>query len=336
MGRRTRALGFLVTVVFLALVVSRVNVDEVGDAFRHADYRYVVPAVLCTVASYLLRTQRWRIILSPVQRTPWNVAFPVLMIGFMANNVLPVRMGELVRAHVLGRRALLSRSFSLATIVVERVCDGVMLVLILLLVSSRIAVGARGEQVEFVAALVFGAVLLGVVGMLLRQDLVLRVVGAASSVLPHRLQNRVGAMAEAFILGFRAFQHGRAMLGIALLSVAVWCVEATSYYVLMIGFGIGAAPLERVLAAALVMALVNLGSLIPSAPGYVGTFQFFAVAALAPFGVAPGLALSFAVVSHLTQYLLVTTVGLLFMWKENLSLGGISHAEPIGNETSAG
>lgn len=324
---RAKVLGFVLTFVFLGLVLWKTDLKELGAAFRSANYVYVVPAALCTFGSYVLRTVRWRRILAPTKRIPFLDLFPVLMIGFMANNVLPARLGEVVRAYTLGRKENLSKSLSFATIMLERLLDGLTLVAFLALLSLAVPLPGWGVEIAYFASAVFFAAALGVIVLLLQESLAHRAIALALRPLPSRLAASIASKADAFILGLHALRRKRAVLVLLAFSAVIWSVETSSYSLVLSGFNLRLAPRETILAALMMLVVVNLGIMLPSAPGYVGTFQFFAILALGIFGVQHELALSIAIVAHGVQYVLVTGLGLVFFWHENLSLRGFRRIE---------
>jgi len=173
---KTKLLGFLLTFIFLGLVLWQTNLSELGGALSSANYLYVIPAAFCTLISYILRTIRWRRILLPTRSIPARRLFPVLMIGFMANNVLPARLGEFVRAYSLGQKESISKSLSFATIMLERLLDGVTLVVILALISLSVPLQDWGAEIAYIACAVFLAAAIGVVALLVREDLARRLI----------------------------------------------------------------------------------------------------------------------------------------------------------------
>jgi uncharacterized protein (TIRG00374 family) len=324
---KTKILGFALTFVFLGLVLWKTDLNELGQALRSANYLYVAPAVLCTFTSYVLRAFRWRRILAPTKRIPFGELFPVLMIGFMANNVLPARLGEFVRAYQLGRKENISKTLSFATIMLERLLDGIILVLILALLSLALPLPGWGAEIAYLASAVFLAAAVGVIAILLREDLARRIIHLVMQPLPSRLAGLVAEKAGAFILGLHALRRKRAVLALLAVSVVIWCVEMSSYLLVLSGFGPVLKPNAPVLAAFLTLVVVNLGIMIPSGPGYVGTFQAFAILALGYFGVQHELALGIAIVAHSVQYILVTGLGLVFFWHEHMSFRAIQRVE---------
>lgn len=311
-------LGFLLTLIFGGLALYRLDLREVGSALLEANYLFVVPALLVTSCGYLLRAARWRVILLPSKEVSAGRVFPPLIIGFAVNNLLPARMGEFARAYLLGEKEEISKSLSFATVVVERVLDGLTLIFSLFLVSLLFALPGWGRKMGLFSLLFFGGALAFLFLLLYGREQTLRVVKRLAT--PLDLADRATQVADSFVEGVEALRRRHLIPSLVLLSTLVWSCETTSYLLLTLAFPISLSPLTRVVAAVFVMVVANLGVLIPSSPGYIGTFHFFAMSALAVFGAARETALSYAVVSHGMQYLLVTGLGLLFLWRENLSL----------------
>lgn len=335
--RRRRAgilLGIFLTLVFLALALHNIDPSKVVVALVNMDYRYVGLALLCTFSGYLLRATRWKIILAPAKDISTRSLYPVLMIGFMANNLLPLRVGELARAYLLGRKEAMSKSLALATIVVERVFDGLTLVFFLVIVVLAFPLPAWGQQMAYLSLLIFGIALLVLVLLLYREGWALGVVSFLVRPLPSSLANRLQGMSRSFILGVTALRDRRGIAGLVLSSLSVWILELSSYYLLTWALPLALPPSGRLGAAILVMVATNMGSLIPSSPGYVGPFEYFGVLALVAFGVEKELALSYTIVSHAMQYIMVTVVGLLSLSLEGLTLASIGE-KAVGTRSEA-
>jgi uncharacterized protein (TIRG00374 family) len=326
--------GIVVTLIFLGLALYNIDLRKVATALARTDYRYVGLALLCTFIGYLLRTVRWQVILTPAKHITLRRLYPVLMIGFMANNVLPLRIGEFARAYLLGRREAISKSLALATIVVERVFDGLTLIFFLVIVSLAFPLPAWGRQMEHLSLLIFGTALLGLVLSIYRQDWVVGVVSFLTRPLPASLANRLHGMVASFTSGITALRDLRGTAGLALSSLLVWILELSSYYLLTWAVPLTLSPDRRLAAAILAMVATNMGSLIPSSPGYVGPFEYFGTLALVAFGVEKELALSYTIVSHAMQYILVTGIGLLSLWSEGLTLASID-AKAVGPQGEA-
>jgi uncharacterized protein (TIRG00374 family) len=312
----------LMTVVFVILVFKNVEWGKIVAALRTANYLYLAPAVLMTLTGYLVRTLRWQIILAPTKRISFSSAFAVLMVGFTANNLLPARIGELVRAYALGRKEHLSKSLSLATIVVERVFDGVTIMGFLAALSLVYSLPSWGQVLARGGALVFGTAMIGIILLLFQETLTLRLLDAILRPFPARLGRAVQRIARFFIEGLHALRSGRSLAMIILLSILVWSLEASAYLMLVMGFHLPIEGVNRAYAAIFLLTVVNLGNIVPAAPGYAGSFEFFAIQALTTFssGVTAEMALALAAVAHAYQYVMVTGLGLFFLWRMGLSL----------------
>jgi len=173
---------------------------------------------------------------------------------------------------------------------------------------------------------VFAAASGGIVSLLVSDSWARRLTTLVLRPFPAAVETWAHRRLDGVLVGLDALRSPATLLPAAMISVTVWTCEAISYYVLMRAFAV---PLEGgalVTAALFLLAVVNLGIMLPSAPGYVGTFQFFAVTALAAFGVQKEMALGLALVSHGMQYALVTSIGLAYMLRDQLSLRAAAQA----------
>jgi len=312
-------IGLVLTVVFLVLALQRVDLGGFVDELRGVNYGWLVPSAICTLLGYLLRTVRWRIILSGAARAPLRTLFPVLIMGFATNNLLPGRLGEFWRAYLLGRKRNVPKTFALASVVVERVFDGLTLIALLAIVSTVIQLPERGREVELLAAAVFAAATLGVIVLLWKPALVQVPLRRVLQALHNGLSVWIEERFEAFVDGLEPLRRPPVLGLAALLSAGVWTAEASSYLFLARGVNLGLSSAIELPAIILAVVIINLGIMIPSGPGYVGTQEFFGTAALAVVSANPQAALALIVVSHVLQYTLVTGLGLVFFAREQIS-----------------
>jgi len=331
------ALVALFSLTFLVLALYNLDLAQMIQALTTANYLVLGPATLITLLGYGLRTVRWQAILYPSleagPRPGWRRLFPVLIIGFAANNVLPFRAGEFVRAYVLGRREGISASLSLATVALERVLDGLTLVFYLLVAAFLVPLPDWGPQVILMAGILFGGAL-GSLGLLFFQEpLALRLLDVGLRPWPAGVRCRARGLVEAFIAGLRSLRGGRELLFIAGLSVIAWACEIAAYTCLILGFDLPLTTCHRLAAGTLTMVVVNLGNLIPSAPGYVGTFEAAGRLAISAFpAVSPAAGFGVILVSHAMQYILITALGFACLWQMGLSLGQLQRAREGGAE----
>jgi uncharacterized protein (TIRG00374 family) len=243
--------------------------------------------------------------------------FSVILMGFAVNNVLPFRLGELVRTFVLRNSDGVPIAATLASILLERVLD--VLVLCLLLGFAALVVPFDGWLAALgsvawlgIACGCLGLVLLFVVPRRWLRRLMDGTVAAAG-----RLSEKLGRLVESFRGGMRAVETPGAMTVVGALSLACWIAELGLYYLLMIGFGFNSGVLSLVAG----MVAANLATVLPSSPGYVGTFDVPLQSVLADsFGVATSLASSFTLFVHAALLVPVTIVGLVLLSREDLSI----------------
>lgn len=323
MGKYGRIVGgLLLTGFFLWLALRNVDIAAIRDALRHASYGYLVPAALFCLCGYVLRTWRWQRILIPTKDIPFPRLFPVLMSGFAANNLLPARVGEFVRAFLLSREEGVKPSLALATIVVERVCDGLTLIALMaltLLFAPIPVTDAKLQAVELAAALIFGAATLALLALLFFPRPILAAIRACLRPVPPRFAARVTGLLDAFIDGLDALRSPAAVARLAGLSALVWLCEGATFACVLLAFPIGLTRGEWLAATTFLLVFVNLGIMIPAAPGYVGTYQLFAKLALGAFAVAQAAAVALSFVAHALQYTLITGLGLLCLWRLGFS-----------------
>ena len=335
MGGKTRLLGIAITLLCLGLAFYRVDLRDLVGALAGADYLLVAPAILLWLIGYVARTLRWRTILAGSSAGSLFELFGVLMVGFATNNLLPARLGELARAYLLRRRTGLRKTFVLASIFLERVFDGLALVAVIVVLSTLVELPGWGREVELGAAILFVGVAVGVSMLLYRHDLAARIVAYVARPLPRRIGTFAVGAFGAFVHGLSSMRSPGVVAGTSLLSVVVWGIEWAAYVLVASAFNLGLSPIQLAAACAFMMVVVNLGIMLPAAPGYVGTFQFFAVSALAVWGVPREPALAVAIVAHLAQYVLVTGIGLAFFGREHVSLRTVADASRESGEGDA-
>lgn len=312
-------IGLVLTVVFLVLALQRVDLAGFVEELRGVNYVWLVPSALCTLIGYLLRSVRWRVILSGPARAPLTTLFPVLIMGFAINNLLPGRLGEFWRAYLLGRKRNVPKTFALASVVVERVFDGLTLIALLAIVSTFIQLPERGREVELLAEVVFATATLGVIVLVWKPAIVQVPLRRVLQPIHGRFASWVEERFTGFVDGLASLRHPQVLLLATALSAGVWLAEAGSYVVLSRGMRLGLPSTIEVPGIILAVVIINLGIMIPSGPGYVGTLEFFGTTALGFVGANPQAALALIVVSHVVQYTLVTGLGLVFFAREHLS-----------------
>jgi len=293
-------LGSAVSVVALALVLRSVDLERTVDVLRSAAPGWIAVAAGFITADVLVRAVRWRRLLAPIRAVGYRPMLGYLLVGYLANNVLPARLGELVRSHYLGDREGISRTTTLGTVVVERVVDTAVVV----------AIAAVGILVLNVRGVVTDAVTVGVA------IVALLVVALAVGIAAHRLPGaeavarragrwpRVGDLATKLRDGLAVAGRPRTLVEALVLSAVAW--GATLLAFAAAGQAVGMEL--RIGEAALLSSGVALASAIPSGPGYLGTYELAAVKIAEALGVPVDPAFAMALLVH-ASILIVTSAG---------------------------
>lgn len=329
-------LGLIVSAAFLWLALRQLKLEEVFNILRAANYAWLLPGVAVYFVAVAARTWRWQALLKPLKVVSVRRLFPVVVIGYMGNNIYPARIGELLRAYVLRHNEQISISSSLATIVVERIFDGLVVLLFVFLVlpsaqaqwdlpESMRALIAAGSLLFFAALVVFLA-------LATRPGMASRVYGfLIVRLLPHRLRAPVGGLLDRFVMGLSALRDFRQVLVIFLITLVVWLVETATYWLVMHAF-----PFEVPFTTLMLMnGVANLVTTIPALPGYVGTFDLPAIAVLVAFGVDPEIATSYTLVLHAVLWLPITLLGLFYMVRQSLRWSDIARAADLKDARAA-
>lgn len=309
-------IGLAVSGLFLYLVGKHVDVSKVQDALRSADYRYLPLAVLLTFVTNLFRAYRWKWVLKPIQRIGVLSLFSGVAIGYMTNNLLPARLGEIVRAHIMGTKEGISRSTTLATILVERIFDGLTLLFFLGLMSLSFPFPGWIHQAGIVSGLIFVSALGGLYFVMAQNNFRSWVEGVLRVWVPGVVADRIKKLTQSFLAGLVVLRRQQDIVRVFFASVAIWLVEALTYDMIVLAFGIQLPFYVSVLS----VVIVNLGIMIPAGPGSIGTFEFFAMYVLALFAIESHVALSIAIVLHAILFIPITVVGMFCFWKENFGL----------------
>ena len=309
-------LGFAISFVFLYFAFRGQDFDQIWESLKQAQYIWLLPALTAYFLGVMVRSVRWHYLLRAVQIIPARRLFPIVVIGYMANDVLPLRAGEVVRSYALSARFGVRKSAALATIAIERVFDGLTMLLFMLVASLSIALTSDLRAVALIATVLFPLLMIVLVAFVVSPRLRDWSVDLAVRWLPGRAGPRVQRMAHSFFDGLGILRRRQDLVSVALASILAWLFEASMYLLIAEGFNLDISPS----AVVMVTAVANLATLIPSSPGYVGPFETGVLLVLVgALGIDRALALSYAVVVHAALYFPVTLLGLVYWWRESFS-----------------
>lgn len=317
-------LGFLISFIFLFLALRGQDFNQIWESLRAADYVWLLPAVAAYFVGVGVRAIRWDYLLRSVLRVSPVQLFPIVVIGYMANNVLPLRAGELVRSYTLSSRYKVRKTASLATIAVERLFDGLTMLLFIVVASISVAMTRDLRNVVYLAAALLIVVTISLLILVFAPAFRDRLLFWLVNRLPHSIGVRMQRMVGSFIEGLGILRRKGELLSVLLTSVLAWLCEASMYLLIAQGFNLDLTVPEVLM----VTAVANLATIIPSSPGYIGPFEAGVLLVLSgALGFPREVALSYAIVVHAALYFPVTALGFVFWWRESLSWSKLRAAE---------
>jgi uncharacterized protein (TIRG00374 family) len=299
------AVGVVISVAAILFVIRSVDLGHVVEAMARAQPLTLAATVPLFAAGIALRSYRWqRLLPTRGRRVPVRRIVPVLLVGYLGNAVLPARLGEPIRAYLLARREQMSASEVLGTAVLERIIDLSVLAVMAFAGAWLIAAPAWAVQLTAIAAL--GATTIVVVLALVDLVPLMRSVRSRVGSESGQGVDRLLAPIERFARGIGAEHRRRPVAEAALISFPIWLVDSAICVVVAVALGIELSPA----AAVLVIGIGALGTSVPSAPGYLGTYELAVSAAAGAVGVPATSALALAVLLHAASLIPVAIGGL--------------------------
>jgi uncharacterized protein (TIRG00374 family) len=309
--------GVAVSVLALALIVYLVDFQRLADALRGANYALIALLFLVTLIWLLVRGMAWRALLQ--NKASFAQVFLTLNEGYLLNNVLPLRLGEVGRAFLLSRKARLGFPQVLSTVIIERALDLGYAAGVLLGTLPFVVGGAFAKQAAVTAGVLVLAGLLALHLLARNQDWAMRQIEHLSARVPV-LQRLAGSrQIESFFDGLAALVDVRRFLTVLFWITLNWTFSVLQFFVLVRAFF----PQAPLLWGAFTLGAMAFGVAAPSSPGAVGVMEAAIIGALALFGVDPSTGLAIAVTAHLTNYLLTGAIGGYALVHDGLSLSSI-------------
>ncbi|MDD4052435.1 MAG: lysylphosphatidylglycerol synthase transmembrane domain-containing protein [candidate division Zixibacteria bacterium] len=324
MTERTKKLlmqlaGLAISVGFLIYLFYKVDFRALGGALKGANYWWLIPNIILIMVTMVFRAFRWDHMVRPIKKISFSRLFSITMIGFMANNVLPFRLGEFVRAYSLSEREHVSKSASLATIFVERIVFdllalliifGIVLVISPLQMMPEIKMGAIVTIITAMVGLVLAIYLSS------RGERESHVLKAILKIFPARSRPTIEAVVARFATGMDFMRDWRCVFWTTFHTFMIWIIMGLSNYFVLLAFG-WHLPLT---ASFVILVVVSILIMVPASPGFVGVYHYGTLLSLGIYGIGKEEALSCALVMHATQYLVITLVGFYYLRREHLSL----------------
>ncbi|MBK6319696.1 MAG: flippase-like domain-containing protein [Dehalococcoidia bacterium] len=316
--------SFAISAVLIALFLRATHPSELADAFGEADYRWLIPGTAVLFVAICARCVRWSVLMRPVAPMSPQRLFPYAIIGYMANNLLPARAGEVVRAFVLGDRENVSRMGTFGTIAVERLFDGCTLVLMLLIAGSVVGFeDSRLRAIAWVSTAFFVAALVAFYVLTLDEERAKRVTHYFLRILPDRFEHIATDLADNLVSSLRSVHDPRSLFLVALFSGLAWTIEAGAYAVIGQGFDLNVTFAHY----CLLLSAANLAIIIPTFFGGTGPFEWAAKLVLVGADVSDNVAGAYSIVAHAVILIPTTILGLILLWSFGVSFRRITHVE---------
>ncbi len=324
------AIGLLVSVALLWYALSDLHWKEIWAALQRANYWWLIPGVAVYFVSVWFRAWRWGFLLRGSKQVSAHRLFPVVIIGYMGNDILPFRLGEVLRAYVLWRKEGINIGTTFTTAILERLFDGLTMVLFVLFGLLFAPLSTFLNRLVTVASAVFFGALAVFLFLAARPHLLRRAARTLiGHLVPARLRPPLLDLVEGIVVGLEGLRRGQDVLALFGVTLWVWILETGKYWLVSFAFPDLRLPYTGII---LMGGAVNLLTALPSLPGYIGTFEM-GIKILTGIGAPPAAAGSYILVLHAILLLPVTLAGLVFMGIEGVrwaEVGGLGHLEAEG------
>lgn len=313
-------LGLLISAFFLFLIFRNVDVNELGAALKNANYLWLIPNVCLAAFAMFQRAERWKYMIKPISTLKFKKLLSATCIGFMANNVLPFRLGEFVRAYALARNERnITKSASLATIFVERMVFDLLALLLILTVILFFIPIPIDEKLKYGIII---SLVTAVVGLIFAVVLVIKPEGSGRLItrylffLPEKIKTVISTTIVKFSRGLLFLKNWRHTAWVSGHTIFLWlCMGIANVFVFRaFGFDL------PIYASYVLLVVVSIIILVPQSPGFIGPFHWGVYYTLHFFDVPDNDAKACAIVLHAAQFIPITLMGFYYLWKEGLSL----------------
>ncbi len=330
---RGNILNLGISIVFLDIVFYQISLDKFADSLFAANWWLMIPSVLALMIHLIFRIWRWQWLLKPFGDIPFGPAWRAGMIGIGGNMVLPARAGEFLRAYAIGRSTQISKTGAFATVVLERIFDGLTVLLFLILL---IIFGVRDTQLQQYGILGGGFFILALIGLVLLIWKQAWFEFLIKKFLPQLIQAKVLALLHAFTSGLTTLKDVKQLLIISAYSIITWIFVILSFWPILEAFEFHASM--PFFAAVLSVPIIAFGLTIPGAPGGLGIFELASVLAIdISFRIIgnplpleyEAVAAACAVMLHISQSAPEALLGIWCFIQEGLTLGDLEVGREI-------
>lgn len=316
-------IGFLFSAVLIYLALRNVNFKESFELVKNANYYILIPGVFIYAFTYVLRSIRYYFMLSPIKETRVLQNFPYTVLGFFMNNIIPLRIGEIIRAKVTGERLGVSRSSVLGTIVIERLVDVIIFVLFFFVIMAVIPFPEFVKKSFYICGIVFGAAL--VVLFLISKNETKALSVISKIPMPKKIKEILIKFLDKFADGLIILRKPKVLSAVLVISILIWVSESFFLVLTAAACGINIS----IIGGIFVVIIIGIGAIIPTAPGYIGAFEFMGVTALSALSVEADAAFACIAIYHFLQLMTIFALGISSIIKEKISFVDLLKFEKI-------
>lgn len=314
--------GALISAFFLWLAFRRSDLGKILFDIRHADLKLLAAMFALSVVVLMLRSYRWKLLGKNFHSIPWLNFFKATTMGMMLNTFLPFRTGDLCQGYFLARDSSLSKSYTLATVFVERVLDVALPAFALIIGSSFVILP---DEIRLSRILILFFVIISGAYLFFRfhEKLIGLVEAFGEFAHIQKIKTFIGNAGSALVF----LKDNKVALAVIPMTVLLWFISALGILLVLLSLNIHI----NFFAIFLIHSIMVLSSVIPAAPGALGTWEFFCVIALSIFGVGREKGLSYAVISHFMAILPTVCVGLFYFFSEVFLKKSLSFDKKLPN-----
>lgn len=319
-----RLIGILISIIALFLVARNLKYDDIIRSMQRMNYYYLGIVLLIIMVNFTLRSIRWGNLFESDIKPSFKNLFVSLMIGYLANNVLPARSGELIRVWKLGQTENIPKSTVFGTILIERIVDLFIALLLFRILMFYYPVPLWVDGISY-AAIICGLIISTM--YLLRNVKLAGIVKILFQVIPSSILNKMERVFQGFVEGIKTFFYGQKNLTFMFFTVLIWLTEFSIAFFLARAFSLALTEGQAIF----VMLAIGLGSIIPSSPGSIGTFEYVGMNALSLLGYRGAIAQSYIIVLHGVVFLCSSFIGILCLLLSKQKLSSFKNGEITSN-----
>ncbi|MDR1122412.1 MAG: flippase-like domain-containing protein [Endomicrobium sp.] len=309
--------GICVSIVFIWLTLHQIDIKKLFEFTACVKYFVLIPGVLVYVFTYILRSVRYYYILLSIKKTKVLDNFPYTVVGFFANNIIPLRLGDLIRAKITGEYLCVSRSSVFATIVIERLFDIITFVLFFFLIVRGASFPEFIKKYFYILTFVFFICLSILYIILTHKDKTLKIL--SKMPIPLTIKSFITAFLNRFTFGLIVFKKPSILVKSFIFSGILWITEALFIVIVAYACGIHIS----IFGGIFTVIIIGTGSIIPTAPGYFGAFEFMGVLALSILYVDKDLAFVCMTICHFLQLAVIFILGGLCILKTKITFSDL-------------